>query len=184
MDLARATQPTAQEPTATPAPVPTPAPAPVQFPSYSRDSGYEEPPSSPRFLIFAIVAVVAAAIAGLIQSGKLPFLPHAASTSPTAAGAAQSHPSLLHPTAAVAVPLPKPGAFTVTTISLVPPRFAIINGKSRVEGDSIDAPGVTGWKIAHIVDGAVLIQNGSTSAWLPETLPGIKPLNDQLHALN
>ena len=72
----------------------------------------------------------------------------------------------------------------VTSISLGEPSFAIINGRSLIVGDPVAAPGVTGWKVSRIVDGAVLLQNGSTFTSLPLSLPGIKPLDDQLHPLN
>ena len=87
------------------------------------------------------------------------------------------------PAAPPVAPL-NPGAFVVTSISIGQPSFAIINGTSRVEGDPVEAPGVTGWKVRQIVDGAVVLQNGSTVASVPLSTPGIKPLDDALHPLN
>jgi hypothetical protein len=96
---------------------------------------------------------------------------------PAAQAQAQVH------AAAPVAPL-KAGAFVVTSISLGQPSIAIINGTSHAEGDPIEAPGVTGWKVMRIGDGTVWVQNGSTVAALPLTLPGIKPLDDELHPLN
>jgi hypothetical protein len=75
-------------------------------------------------------------------------------------------------------------ALVVTSISLGQPSFAIINGVSRTVGDSVDAPGVTGWKIKAITEGTVLLQNGTSVASLTLSDPGLKPLNDDLHPLN
>ncbi len=88
--------------------------------------------------------------------------------------------------AAPAAPVPplNPKAFTVTSISIGQPSIAIINGVSRVAGDPVEAPGVTGWKVRQILDDAVILQNGATQATLPLSTPGINPLNDQLHPLN
>jgi hypothetical protein len=88
------------------------------------------------------------------------------------------------PAPVVTIPAPKAGTFVVTAISLGQPSFAIVNGKSRIEGDPVEAPGVTGWKVKQIVDGAVYLQNGATVTSIPLSLPGIKPLDDKLQPLN
>jgi len=158
-----------------------PKPAPNAAPGYTSLPAQtdSEPASglSAKFIIFAIVVVGAAGLAGSLKSGKLTL--NRFFNVPKVIAQAKA---LALPAAPVA-PL-KPGAFVVTSISLGQPSFAIINGESRTEGDPVEAPGVTGWKVKQIVDGAVWLQNGSTVASLPLTLPGIKPLDDQLHPLN
>lgn len=140
---------------------------------------------SPVFILFAVFLVGAAAVAGSVKSGKLnlnrffnvPQSGAQANPAPIAAPRAAAKP------AAPAPPL-KPDTFVVTSISIGQPSFAIINGTSRVEGDPVEAPGATGWKVKRITDGEVLLQNGSTITTIPLSAPGIKPLDDQLHPLN
>ena len=154
------------------------------------------------FILFAVLVIGAAAVAGSVRSGKLNLNQYFSVPKP----AAQAHPvqaaQVARPgepahtaqasTASKAIrgalvipPAPlKPNTFVVTSISLGEPSFAIINGRSLIVGDPVAAPGVTGWKVSRIVDGAVLLQNGSTFTSLPLSLPGIKPLDDQLHPLN
>ena len=140
------------------------------------------------FVIFAILVIAAAAVGGAIQSGRLPLSRFFNTPKATVQAAAQTivaHVAHAAPTPAAApVPPLKPDTFVITSISVGQPSFAIINGVSRVEGDAVEAPGVTGWKVRLIVDGAVVLQNGSTLTSLPLTTPGIKPLDDQLHPLN
>ena len=173
-------------------------PAPTTLPSFPpfKSATYEpaEPSSwlSPGFIIFALLLIGAAAFIGSVKSGKLNLnkffnvpapaalaRPSAAPSSPTT----RSAPAASSVRAPAIAPL-KPGAFVVTSISLGQSSFAIINGKSRLEGDPIEAPGVTGWKVKRIVDGAVWVQNGSVVTPLPLSTPGIKPLDDQLRPLN
>jgi hypothetical protein len=147
---------------------------------------------SAKFVIFAIIVISAAAVGGSVQSGRISlnrFFPAkaavqapAASAVPAAPGAPAAHAA----PAAVAVPVAalNPDAVVVTSISIGQPSFAIINGTSRVVGDAVEAPGVTGWKVKQIVDGAVLLQNGATVTSVPLSTPGIKPLDDTLHSLN
>lgn len=201
MELARPAEPPASIAVPTPAPAPAAVPPPAQFRSYPRDE-YVEPPTSPKFLILAIIAVVATILAAVIQSA---INRHNQPATPAAHAAARVHPvapahaatsaspahsvtpaGLITPVrliAAIPVPTPKPGVFTVTTISLAEPRFAIVNGVSRFEGDFLEAHGVTNWKLTRIADGAILIQNGPTSTWLPLSAPRIRPLNDKLNPL-
>jgi hypothetical protein len=136
---------------------------------------------SAKFVIFAIIVISAAAVGGSVQSGRISlnrFFPAkaavqapAASAVPAAPGAPAAHAA----PAAVAVPVAalNPDAVVVTSIST-----------SRVVGDAVEAPGVTGWKVKQIVDGAVLLQNGATVTSVPLSTPGIKPLDDTLHSLN
>jgi hypothetical protein len=141
---------------------------------------------SVKFVIFAILVIGAAAVGGSVQSGKISLnrffnLPKSAALAP----AALVLPAHAAPApSAMPVPALKPDAFVVTSISLGQPSIAIINGTSRVEGDPVEAPGLTGWKVRQIEDGAVVLQNGSTLATLPLSTPGIKPLDDELHPLN
>jgi hypothetical protein len=143
---------------------------------------------SAKFVIFAIFLVGAAAIAGSVKSGRISLnryfnVPGAIAPAQAPAPQTPAHQSAPTAPAAPVAPL-KPDAFVVTSISLGQPSIAIINGTSRVEGDAVEAPGVTGWKVKQIVDGAVVLQNGSTLTTLPLSTPGIKPLDDELHPLN
>ena len=204
---------------------PVKEPAPKAAPSYqafSTEADLEEPARcfSPGFIVFAVVVIGVAAIAGSIKSGKInlnwffnvpkvasqaagahvfantrgtaatPGMTAAASgmtataSAPTAAAHAAPGAPGVHGTPTGAVPPLKPGAFIVTSISLSPPAFAIINGRSRIVGDPVEAPGVIGWKVARVMDGAVILQNGGSFATLPLTAPGLKPLDDELKPLN
>jgi hypothetical protein len=201
---------------------PVKEPAPKAAPGYQAfptEADLEEPARcfSPGFIVFAVVVIGVAAMAGSIKSGKInlnwffnvpkvasqaagaPVLGNtrgtaatpgmtAAASAPTAAasGTAHSAPGApgVHGTPTGAVPPLKPGAFIVTSISLSPPAFAIINGRSRIVGDTVEAPGVIGWKVARVMDGAVILQNGGSFATLPLTAPGLKPLDDELKPLN
>jgi len=149
----------------------------------SADDGQSEPSAgrSFAFIVFAVLLIGVAAVAGMLQSGKLNLnqyfnVPKAGAT---AIAAVVTHVASAAPVA----PL-KPNAFVVTSISLGQPSYAIINGQSRTEGDALTAPGVTGWKVRQIADGVVSVQNGSTVTALGISTPGIKPLNDELHPLN
>jgi hypothetical protein len=141
---------------------------------------------SAKFVIFTILVIGGATAGGLVQSGKISLhqiLP--IQKAPVQASAPKAAPSA--PRAApTAVPVPplKPDTFIVTSISIGQPSFAIINGISRVEGDPVQAPGVTGWKVSRVLENAVLLQNGSAFASLPLSTPGLKPLDDALHPLN
>jgi len=142
-----------------------------------------EPLLSAKFIIFALVVISAAVFAGSLKSGRISlnrFL-----NAPKVAGHATPlpAPSVSKVPSTPAVP-PKAGTFVVTSISLTPPSFAIINGVSRVEGDPVDSTGTSGWKVRRIMDDSVVLQNGATFASLPVTTPGLKPLDDQLHPLN
>jgi len=140
------------------------------------------------FILFAVLVIGAAAVAGAVKSGKLNryFSVPKPAAQAQAAQAAQTGQAIDVIHAALAIPPAplKPNTFVVTSISLAQPSFAIINGQSRTVGDPVAAPGVTGWKVMRIVDGTVLLQNGPTVASLPLSLPGIKALDDQLHPLN
>jgi len=150
-----------------------------------------EPLFSIKFVIFAVLVVGAAAVGGSVQSGRVslnrffnvPAATAPAPVQPVPATKALAPHAAPAPSAAPIPPL-KPDTFVVTSISLGQPSIAIINGSSHVEGDPVEAPGVTGWKVRQIVDGAVVLQNGSTLATLPLSTPGIKPLDDELHPLN
>ena len=162
--------------------VPTPPPKvteprPVSYQAPCTPYVEPEPMFSTKFIIVAVLVIGAAVVAGVFESGKL----NLQQFMPSKGAVLQTLPVTVQ---LAAVPLPKPGTFTVTAISLGQTGFAIINGKSRLVGDALEVPGVTGWKVKQILDGAVLIQNGPTVASLPLTLPGMKPLNDQLHPLN
>ena len=160
--------------TATPAKQPAPN-ATGAFRPYPVPVEEEPAPGvSAKFIVFAILLIAGAAIAGCFQSGKLSLTMF--SKKPGLAGTASA--------TVATVPPPKDGTFVVTTISVGQPSFAIINGTSHVEGDALEAPGVTGWKVRQIEDGAVVVQNGATLASLPLSTPGIKPLDDELHPLN
>ncbi|HEX4083745.1 MAG TPA: hypothetical protein VHY22_02450 [Chthoniobacteraceae bacterium] len=135
------------------------------------------PPEQPKpvsplwFVLLAVVLIACAAVAGLLHSGKIsldkilgrkPAVAHAAST-----------------------PAPlKAGAFVVTSISVGRPSYAIINGVSHAEGDTLSAPGATGWRVRRIDDAVVWVQNGMTVTSIPLTTMALKPLNDTLHPLN
>jgi hypothetical protein len=141
---------------------------------------------SVKFILFTLVVMTASIALGL--HGKIPSIPFNIPFIKTAAPAAQTQPVAPAATAnaAPAAPVPplNPAAFTVTSISLGQPSFAIINGVARSVGDSVDSPGVTGWKVKNIMEGTVLLQNGSSFATLTQSTPGINPLNDTLHPLN
>jgi hypothetical protein len=144
---------------------------------------------SAKFVIFAVLVISAAGLGGAAQSGRISLtrLFHAkAAVQAQAAGAPLAAPVATGARAPAAAPVAalNPGTFVVTSISIGQPSFAIINGTSRVEGDAVEAAGVAGWKVKQIVDGAVVLQNGSTVASVPLSTPGIKPLDDSLHALN
>jgi len=186
-----------------------PQAAPQGYIRYAPEEPCPEPEAflSLRFVIFAVVMIGGATAGGLIQSGKIPL--NGLSKIPAAVAALATHPlqagkaspagpaaqplqavsAVIHrvvaaaPTATPVPPL-KPDAFVVTSISMGQPSIAIINGTSRVEGDPVEAPGVTGWKVSRIVDGAVVFQNGSALATVLLSTPGLNPLNDQLHPLN
>jgi hypothetical protein len=150
---------------------------------------------SARFVVFTVFVMSAAVFGGLLQSGKLsthrtvavakpaivPGVPQVAAAKPTIPTAAAHHVALPPPASA---PPPKPDAFVVTTISLGQPSIAIINGVSHAEGDILNAPGAKGWRVRKIMDGAVILQNGTTLATIPGSFPSLKPLDDQLHPLN
>jgi hypothetical protein len=144
------------------------------------------PVFSAGFVIFAIFVIGGAGLGGAVQSGRISLnrffnAPKAVvRQAPVQTVARHAAPA---PSAAPVPPL-KPGTFVVSSISIGAPSFAIINGISRVEGDPVEAPGVTGWKVRLIVDGAVVLQNGSTLTSLPLSTPGIQPLDDQLKPLN
>jgi len=156
-----------------------PKPAPGSYISLPPEVAPETKTFSPGFIVFAILLIVAAAVAGCLQSGKLSLNQYFNVPKPVVV--AQAAP---HPAAPIAVPPPKAGAFLITSISLGASSFAIINGKSRVQGDPVEAPGVTGWKVNQIVEGGVRLQNGATIVLVPVSEPGLKPLDDQLHPLN
>jgi hypothetical protein len=155
-----------------------------------------DPIFSVKFVVFAIFVIGAAAVGGAVQSGRIsldrlppnPFFnaPKAVAAPAQAPVAAAAAPAPHVAPAATPAPVPplKPDTFVVTSISIGAPSFAIINGTSRVEGDPVEAPGVTGWRVRQIVDGAVVLQNRSTLATLPLSTPGFKPLDDELHPLN
>ena len=174
----------------TPSPVPDPNAAPAapscpRCPSSREKYSHIEQPNcvfTVPFILFAVLVIGVAAIAGAVQSGMLNKFFNAPKPAAQVVAAIAAHAA---PIARVlpAAPL-KPGAFVVTSISLAQPSFAIINGQSRMVGDTVTAPGLTGWKVKRIVDGAVVLENGSTLATLPLSIPGIKPLDDQLHPLN
>lgn len=149
----------------------------------------DEPFFPAKFVIFAVLVIGAAATAGSLQSGRIslnrffnvpasaPAAPHPAfHTAPATATAPAS--------TAAPVPTLKPDTFVVTSISIGQPSIAIINGTSHIQGDPLQAPGVTGWKVGQIVDGAVILENGATVATIPLSAPAIKPLDDTLHPLN
>ncbi|MGA3169935.1 MAG: hypothetical protein ABSE62_02880 [Chthoniobacteraceae bacterium] len=132
------------------------------------------------FIIFAVLVIGGAGIAGAIQSGKISvngLFKAAKTAAPSIAAALPSfHMAPVMP--------PKPGTFTVTSISLGQPSYAIINGQSRTVGDPAPAPGVFGWKVGRIEDGRVWLQNGATWFAVPLTEPGLKPLDDTLNPVN
>jgi len=133
---------------------------------------------SPIIPVVAFLIVGATSLTGAYKSGRLNRFFHNAKPS------AQLLPAAPHAAPTAPVPPLKPGAFVVTSISLGRPSIAIINGISHMEGDPLKAPGVTGWKVKRIVDGGIWLQNGAAVASIPLTLPGLKPLDDQLHPLN
>jgi hypothetical protein len=148
----------------------------------------DEPPKrifTVKFVIFAILVIGAAAVGGLVQSGKI-SLKQYLSPKPVVAQAAPAQALSPHAAATKAPPVPplKPDTFVVTSVSVGQPSFAIINGISHAEGDPLTAPGVTGWKVHRILDDSVLLQNGKTFASVPLSTPGMKPLDDTLHPLN
>jgi hypothetical protein len=162
-------------------PTPVANPAPKSYISYPPEPIPDpEPFLSAKFVIFSVLVIGGAALGGLVQSGKISLKKDAVNQVVAVARTVAVKPA----PAPAPVPTPKPDAFVVTSISLGQPSFAIINGVSHVEGDSLEAPGVSGWKVHQIVDGAVILQNGATTATIPETTPGLKPLNDDLHPLN
>lgn len=162
-------------------PAPNAAPVCQSYPP--PDESLLEPASglSAGFIIFAVLLIGAAAVAGSLKSGKL-NLNKFFNVPPTAV--AQGVRSAIAIPVAIPVAALKQDTFVVSSISLGQTGFAIINGQSRVEGDPVDAPGVTGWKVKRIGDGMVWLQNGSTLTSIPLSTPGIKPLDDQLHPLN
>jgi len=157
-----------------------------------------EPLLSVRFIIFTIVVIAAAIFAASVKSGRVsldhffnapkpgaqaPAAGHSASVAPAATPAPPVTNAVQAVAALVAPSLP-PDTFVVSSISIGQPSFAIINGVSRVEGDPVEAPGVTGWKVRQITEDAVLLQNGSTVTPVPLSAPGIQPLDDSLKPLN
>jgi hypothetical protein len=136
-----------------------------------------------KFVIFAILVISMATFAGLLKSGRI-SLNRYFSTSTAAVQAPAHATAAIHAATPPPVPAPAAGTFVVTSISIGQPSFAIINGTSRVAGDPVEAPGATGWTVKQIVDGAVILQNGSTLTTIPLSTPGIKPLDDDLHPLN
>jgi hypothetical protein len=163
-----------------------PKPDPNAAPVYRSYPAQVEPEPAPvfsaGFVIFAVLVIGAGAYLGCLKSGKVPlpkFL-----TAPNAVARPAAHAVLSVPPAAPPVAPLNPASFVVTSISLGQPSYAIINGTSHAVGDAVEAPGVTGWKVARIVDGTVWLQNGATFAALPLSTPGIKPLDDTLHPLN
>jgi hypothetical protein len=138
---------------------------------------------SAKFMLFTVVVMTVAVALGL--HGKLPFIHFSKTSTPgeQASGPVAAIAAMVSRPAPSAPPL-NTSALVVTSISLGQPSFAIINGVSRTVGDSVDAPGVTGWKIKAITEGTVLLQNGTSVASLTLSDPGLKPLNDDLHPLN
>jgi hypothetical protein len=136
------------------------------------------------FIIFAVLVIGGAGIAGAIQSGKISVNSLVKTAKETAKSAAPTITSALPSFHTAPVMPPKPGTFTVTSISLGQPSYAIINGQSHAVGDPVQAPGVFGWKVGRIDDDRVWLQNGSTWSAVPLTEPGLNPLNDTLHPLN
>ena len=165
-------------------------PAPIAGKGYiSLPPEIDDPPApifSVKFVIFAILVIGAAGVGGAVQSGKISLNQFFNASKPHVFVSAGVAPSAHPAPAAAAAPVPalKPDAFVVTSISIGQPSFAIINGTSRLQGDAVEAPGVTGWKVRQILDDSVVLQNGSTLATLPLSAPGMKPLDDQLHPLN
>ena len=149
-----------------------------------------------------MVVLGGATLAGAYQGGLISFAkakPPVAATVATASArpvtgipakpAATAHVPTVAEKIAAAVPAkpiapPKEGTFVVSSISLGQPSIAIINGQSRVQGDPVEAAGVTGWTVSQITEDAVVLRNGVTLASIPLATPGIKPLNDELHPLN
>ena len=157
--------------TAAPLTPPPPNAAPVKPASIAPTEPETKSGNPVLFIIFAVLLIGGAVVAGLVESGKLSL--NKFFNAPKSAAIA-----------APPVPAPKAGTFVVTSISMGQSSFAIINGKSRVEGDPVEAPGVLGWKVSRITDDAVWLKNGSTLTALPLTMPGMKPLDDTLHPLN
>jgi len=133
-----------------------------------------------RFLAFGVIVIGASIVGGLYQTGNLalPWL----NLHTTASG---NHFTSVAPSAPSApVPPLKTESYVVTSISIGQPSIAIINGKSRAEGDPLDETEAKGWIIKRITEDAVLVQNGSATATLPLSSPDLKPLDDTLHPLN
>ena len=141
------------------------------------------PVLSAKFMLFTVVVMTAAVALGLHV--RLPFIHFGKTAMPVAqAQGPAAGPVAATAATAAAIPPLNPAAFVVTSISLGQPSFAIINSASYTVGDSVAAPGVTGWKVKTIMDGTVLLQNGAAFTTLQLTTPGIKPLDDDLHPLN
>lgn len=135
---------------------------------------------SAKFVVFAIFVISAAAVAGSAQSGRISLSKYLKFAKMEAMAPASGAPAA----AVTPVPVFKADAFVVTSISAAEPPFAIINGVSHTVGDTVEAPGVTGWSVREIGNGRVWFQNGSSVASVAMTTPGLNPLNDQLHPLN
>jgi hypothetical protein len=169
---------------------------------------------SAKLVAFAVVVFAAATVAGLVRSGRLEISgfgvkPAAVVSAGAPVSADATTPVAANPVAAqkpvmvtqkpvsfvanAAVQPVKPvapsptlpaGTFTVSSISVGNPSFAIINGTAKVAGDAVEANGVTGWSVRQITESTVVLQNGSGVAELPLTSPGLNPLNDKLNPLN
>lgn len=152
-------------------------PAQPAYTEMNRDG--EERRSPAGFAILATVLIAVAAVGGAVKSGKISLnglFGKAKSGTPEFVSVQSTQ--VAHPQAL------QPGTFVVTSISLTEPSFAIINGISRAVGAPLEAPGVTGWKVARIMDGSVVVQNGATYTTLPLTTPEMKALDDNLKPLN
>lgn len=140
---------------------------------------------SAKFVIFTVVVMTAAVALGLHGAILFSHFRKTGAAAAQAPGPMAAIVALVKPApSAPPVPPLNTAAFVVTSISLGQPSFAIINGASRTVGDSVDGPGAVGWKIKAIMEGTVLLQNGTSFATLTLTDPGLKPLNDDLHPLN
>jgi hypothetical protein len=157
--------------------------APKQYVSLPPEKA-PEPFLSGKFVAFAIFVISIAAGAGLVQSGRISVAKYIDTRK--VAAVAPFVAAIIPKSAQVpAVPAPPAGTFTVTSISIGDPSFAIINGVSRSVGDPVDTNGVTGWKVKQIGDEVVVLQNGTTVTSVPLTIPdGLKPLDDSLHPVN
>jgi hypothetical protein len=167
---------------------------------------------SAKFVVFCVIVIGIAALAGAVQAGLIPvqsylaklpgvnssglsFAPSSATPAPIspvapaaavspAAVAAKAAPSPLIP---ATPPPPKSfpaSTFVVSSISIGNPSFAIINGVSRLKGDLVETDTVKGWTVRQIVENAVVLQNGEALETIPLSAPELKPLDDTLKPLN